>query len=223
MNTALFYKEWIKVRWYFLLSVIATLGLSGYTMLRINRVVNHKGVEHVWEVMLQRDAIFIDLLQYMPLIVGLLMAIVQFVPEVQRKCLKLTLHLPQKEIRSVIMMMLVGLLLLLIEFASTFIFMDIYLDSILASELKWHILLTALPWYLAGIAAYFLIAWICFEPVWKMRVFNLVIALLILRVFFLSDAPEAYNKFLPYMGLYTLVIICFSWLSVLRFKSGKQD
>ena len=36
----------------------------------------------------------IDMLQYIPLIAGILMAIVQFVPEMQRKCLKLTLHLP---------------------------------------------------------------------------------------------------------------------------------
>ena len=91
---AIFYKEWIKTRWYFLLAVLATLGFTGYCMLRINRVVEMKGAAHVWEVMLQRDVIFIDMLQYIPLIAGILMAIVQFVPEMQRKCLKLTLHLP---------------------------------------------------------------------------------------------------------------------------------
>ena len=90
---AIFYKEWIKTRWYFLLAVLATLGFTGYCMLRINRVVEMKGAAHVWEVMLQRDVIFIDMLQYIPLIAGILMAIVQFVPEMQRKCLKLTLHL----------------------------------------------------------------------------------------------------------------------------------
>ena len=33
------------------------------------------------------------------LIAGILMAIVQFVPEMQRKCLKLTLHLPYPELK----------------------------------------------------------------------------------------------------------------------------
>lgn len=75
---AIFYKEWIKTRWYFLLAVLATLGFTGYSMLRINRVVEMKGAAHVWEVMLQRDVIFIDMLQYIPLIAGILMAIVQF-------------------------------------------------------------------------------------------------------------------------------------------------
>ena len=96
---AIFYKEWIKTRWYFLLAVLATLGFTGYCMLRINRVVEMKGAAHVWEVMLQRDVIFIDMLQYIPLIAGILMAIVQFVPEMQRKCLKLTLHLPYPELK----------------------------------------------------------------------------------------------------------------------------
>ena len=96
---AIFYKEWIKTRWYFLLAVVTTLGFTGYCMLRINRVIEMKGAAHVWEVMMQRDAIFIDMLQYIPLIAGVLMAIVQFVPEMQRKCLKLTLHLPYPELK----------------------------------------------------------------------------------------------------------------------------
>ena len=56
---AIFYKEWIKTRWYFLLAVVTTLGFTGYCMLRINRVIEMKGAAHVWEVMMQRDAIFI--------------------------------------------------------------------------------------------------------------------------------------------------------------------
>ena len=191
---AIFYKEWIKTRWYFLLAVVATLGFTGYCMLRINRVVEMKGAAHVWEVMLQRDVIFIDMLQYIPLIAGILMAIVQFVPEMQRKCLKLTLHLPYPELKMTGNMLLSGL-----------------------------ILLTALTWYLAGISGYLLVAWICLEPAWKRRILNLIIAVLLLRIFFLSPTPEAYNKFLPYLVVYTLLTASFSWLSIVRFKAGKQD
>ena len=205
---AIFYKEWIKTRWYFLLAVLATLGFTGYCMLRINRVVEMKGAAHVWEVMLQRDVIFIDMLQYIPLIAGILMAIVQFVPEMQRKCLKLTLHLPYPELKMTGNMLLSGLILILVCFASNFLLMEVYLNGILAHELKNHILLTA---------------WICLEPAWKRRILNLIIAVLLLRIFFLSPTPEAYNKFLPYLVVYTLLTASFSWLSIVRFKAGKQD
>ena len=155
---AIFYKEWIKTRWYFLLAVITTLGFTGYCMLRINRVVEMKGAAHVWEVMMQRDAIFIEMLQYIPLIAGVLMAVVQFVPEMQRKCLKLTLHLPYPELKMTGNMLFSGLVLLLVCFASNFLLMEIYLSGVLAHELKNHILLTALTWYLAGISGYLLLS-----------------------------------------------------------------
>ena len=137
---AIFYKEWIKTRWYFLLAVVTTLGFTGYCMLRINRVIEMKGAAHVWEVMMQRDAIFIDMLQYIPLIAGVLMAIVQFVPEMQRKCLKLTLHLPYPELKMTGNMLFSGLVLLLVCFASNFLLMEVYLSGVLAHELKNHIL-----------------------------------------------------------------------------------
>ena len=120
-------------------------------------------------------------------------------------------------------MLFSGLVLLLVCFASNFLLMEIYLSGVLAHELKNHILLTALTWYLAGISGYLLVAWICLEPAWKRRIINLIIAVLLLRIFFLSPTPEAYNKFLPYLLVYTLLTASFSWLSIVRFKAGKQD
>ena len=151
--SAIFYKEWIKTRWYLLLALLVTLGFAGYSMLRINRVASMKGVEHVWEVMLARDTVFVDLLEYIPLLTGILLALVQFVPEMHRKCLKLTLHLPYPQLRMINLMLFYGLLALVICFAANYLLMGIYMQDILAPELYSRILLTALPWYLAGIAA----------------------------------------------------------------------
>ena len=120
-------------------------------------------------------------------------------------------------------MLLSGLKQLLDCFASNLQLMELYLNEILAHELKSHILLTALTWYLAGISGYLLVAWICLEPAWKRRILNLIIAVLLLRIFFLSPTPEAYNKFLPYLVVYTMLTASFSWLSIVRFKAGKQD
>ena len=223
MLKAIFFKEWIKTRWYLLLALLVTLGFSGYGMLRIDRVVTLKGVGHVWEVMLSRDTIFIDLLKYIPLLAGLLLAVVQFVPEMHRKCLKLTLHLPYSQQKMVVAMLFYGLVALLVCFGLNFLLMGVYLNGILAAELQRHILLTAVPWFVAGLAAYFLVAWVCLEPTWKRRVLNLLVSLLLLRIFFLSDTPEAYNSFVPLLVVFTLLTATLSWLSVCRFKIGKQD
>lgn len=223
MLKAIGYKEWIKTKWYFLLALSGTLGFAGYCMLRIDRVVEFKGASHVWEVMLSRDAIFIDLLQYIPVLTGVLMAVVQFVPEMHRKCLKLTLHLPYPALRMVMAMLGSGVLLLTICFVLNFLLMWGYLHTVLAPELTSRILLTALPWYLAGITGYLSAAWVCLEPAWKRRVVNLVVSLFVLKIFFMSSTPEAYNSFLPWLVVYTLLAASLSWLSVVRFKAGKQD
>lgn len=223
MIKAIFYKEWIKTRWCFLLAMAVTLGFAGYCMLNMNRVINLKGAVHIWEVMISRDAVFVDLLQFIPLLVGILLAIVQFVPEMQRKCLKLTLHLPYPELKMIGSMLLFGIILLAVCFAANYLLMGLYLQSVVAKELVRHVLLCAAPWYLAGFSAYLLTSWICLEPTWKRRISNLIISILILKIFFLSSVPEAYNGFLPWLALYTVLTASFCCLSVSRFKAGKQD
>lgn len=223
MIQAIFYKEWIKTRWYLLSATLFMVGITGYSMLRIDRTITLQGIDHLWVVMVQKDAIFIDLLQFVPLIAGILLATVQFFPEMQRKCLKLTLHLPYSQKKTVLTMLIYGISALIGCFAMSFIIMGIYLPQHFTSELVQRILLSAAPWFLAGFAGYLLISWVCLEPTWKRRIFNLVVAALIFRVYFLAPGAEAYNCFLPWLILYTLLTATLSWISVIRFKMGKQD
>lgn len=223
MIKAIFYKEWIKTRWYWLLALLLSTGFAGYAMLRIARVYSLKGAEHLWIVMLQRDAIFVDFLQFVPLFVGLVFALVQFVPEMHHKSFKLTLHLPIRATRAVTAMLSFGTALLIVIFAISLTLMWGYMQSILMPELWQHIIRSTLPWYLAGLAAYLLTAWIALEPTWKLRVGNGVVTLLLLRLYFMAPAPEAYNDFLPLLTVITLSYSLLSMLSLTRFRDGRQD
>lgn len=223
MEQTIFYKEWLKTRWYLLVALAVSWGFTGYCLLRIARVLRLMGAEHLWLVMLERDAIFIDPLTYIPLIVGGLFALVQFVPEMQQSRLKLTLHLPCPHTRMVAAMLGYGLLVLVAAYASCFALMGVYLHGILPGELRAHILLTALVWHMAGLAAYLLGAWVCLEPTWRRRIVNLLVSACLLRVFYLSTVPEAYNPSLPWLAAATLTFMLLPQLSVQRFKAGKQD
>ena len=134
MIQAIFYKEWIKTRWYWLLATLFMIGITGYSMLRIGRTIAIQGIDHLWVVMVQKDAIFIDLLQFVPLLIGILLAAVQFFPEMQRKCLKLTLHLPYSQKKMVMSMLAYGVLALVTCFAMSFIMMGVYLPQHFTSE-----------------------------------------------------------------------------------------
>ena len=218
----MFYKEYLKTRWYLLLLMLTTLGFAGYGLLRMHRVIALHGVGHVWEVMLTRDVIFIDLLEFVPLIGGILLAVVQFAPEMYHKCLKLTLHLPVSHLKVVNQMLLFGVAAWVIIVALNFLLIMGYASSLLATELWSRMVLTALPWYLAGLSGYLLSAWIILEPAWPRRFFNVVVALLVLKVYFISEQPMAYVGFLPLLCVYTFLLLSLSWISICRFKEGKE-
>jgi hypothetical protein len=116
-----------------------------------------------------------------------------------------------------------GMSMMVLVCAPALLLMWAYLQSVLAPELYWHILLSAMPWYLAGMAAYLLTAWVALEPTWGRRVLNLVLGVLLLRIYFLAPAPEAYNDFLPLLAIITLCYSILSVLSLTRFRDGRQD
>lgn len=222
MQKAIFFKEWIKARRYFWGTAAVSLCFVVYVLLRLNRVVEFKGAAHLWEILLTKNTVFIELLEYIPLAIGILLAVAQFVPEMLQKRLKLTLHLPFPQQRMILSMVLAGILMLAVIFAVHYLILWGYLMYVLAPELWIRILLTALPWYLAGFAAYLFTAWICLEPVWKRRGIYALIAAAVLRIFFVSDMPEAYNCMLWILLFWTIGITGFSLLSVNRFKQGKE-
>lgn len=223
MLNAILYKEWIKLRWYALLAVLVTTGVTAWCLLRMDRAIALRGAGHIWEVMVLKNAVFIDHLQFVPLLAGVLAALVQFVPEMQRKCLKLTLHLPCPQQRMVFTMLAAGVSVLIGCFAVNFLLMLGWLGIVLPAELTRNVLSVATPWYLAGLAGYLLTAWVCLEPTWRVRVGELLVGALIVRVCYLSAVPHAYDGFLPWLAVFTLVLSVLSWLSVARFKAGRQD
>ncbi|MBR0037963.1 MAG: hypothetical protein IJP70_10050 [Bacteroidales bacterium] len=218
----MYYKEWIKTRWYLLLMFLSTSGFAGYCLLRLHRVIALKGIGHVWEIMLTHDVVFVDYLKYVPLVAGLLLAVVQFAPEMYHKCLKLTLHLPVSHLTVITQMLGFGVAIVLVCDILNFIILWSYMHQVLAYELWSRCLLTALPWYLAGLAAYLLAAWTILEPDWRRRVFNLLVSLLVIKIYFISDAPASYNGFLPYLSVFTLALLPLNWISIARFKEGKE-
>ena len=146
------------MRCFYPLSALFLFGATAYALLRVQRVITFKGAAHVWEVMLEKEVVFIDILQYLPALLGVLLAVVQFVPEMAQKRLKLTLHLPFPQWKMILLMSGIGLGALALLFIVQTAVLWGYFHALLAPELVARILLTALPWYLAGLTLYLLTA-----------------------------------------------------------------
>ncbi len=222
MFRAIFYKEWIKTRWFLLVALLAVGGTTIYTIFRMAKVFELKGAAHIWEVMITRNAIFIDIFQYIPVFVGIVFALMQYIPEMNSKRLKLTLHLPCSGNSLLSAMQSFGVVALLGVLVPFYVIMLIYMPSVMAVELYQRVLLTSLPWFLAAFSAYFIVTAIVLEPTWKRRVIYCLFALPIISIYFLSSTPAAYTQFYSLVPL-TVIQFLFAFTSVARFKAGAQD
>ncbi len=156
-------------------------------------------------------------------IAGALLALSQWIPEIQRKRLKLTLHLPYSQTGMLAMITVYGLVALTVLFGLQALASAWAMGTWVPAELVTHILRTMAVWYLAGWAAYLFTSALCLEPTWRMRVVLLLVAAGALRLMFLSGVPEAYNGFFPWMFVYVLLSGGLLFSGVARFKEGLQD
>jgi hypothetical protein len=222
MIKAILYKEWIKTRYLFLLAAVILVTFTAYCQLRISKVVSLRGTAHLWEILLTRDHTFYETMRYVPLFSGILLALFQFIPEMLQKRLKLCLHLPLAQNKIIGIMLGFGVSLLVTLFVITYLIIFLYLNRILASELTTRIMLTMLPWFIAGIAGYAFVAFTVLEPTWRHRLLNVLAGIAFIRIFFLSSYAEAYNQVIVWLLIITFVLVGLSFLSVSRFKDGIQ-
>lgn len=223
MEKALIYKEWLKTRRVFFAAVVLALALAAYAVLMMNRLIELKGVDHLWLIMLLKDNTFIDIIKYSPTIIGIAVGAAQMVPEMTQKRLKLTLHLPYPQQHLVALMLATGVAELLLIFLAQIAVLVIYDFTILPGELVWRVALTALPWYFAGFTAYLFVTAICLEGTWRMRVVLALLAIASLMIYFLQPALEAYNGMIATMLIFIILLTLLSFGSVIRFKEGRQD
>lgn len=220
MIRSLFFKEWLKTRMAVVLAGVATMGLCAYLLITIGRVMESHGMMAVWDTLLNRDTLLIEPLRFVPIVVGVLLGVAQILPEMTQKRIKLTLHLPIENWKSIGIMVLYGAVVMaglaVLNLGVCFGVMSVWLPA----EILKHIFLTAVVWYLAGLLAYFFTVWVVLEPTWKLRIPEMLFAAACLRGFYMSTMPEAYNAFLPIMAVFTVLCSALPLLSIDRFKKG---
>ena len=224
MYSSIIFKEWLKTRRVFYVSLAVALLVAIYVILRTNSLINEHGIVSLWLSMLLKDISNVDTLTYIPLAIGLAVGIAQMVPEVSQKRLKLTLHLPFPQFRLVAMMLVTGLLELLFIYIVQSGVILIYDATIFHGELVSRVFLTMLPWYLAGFIAYLFVTAVCLEGTWYMRILLSLVGVAVLLVMFLQPTTMgAYNYMIVTIIIFIAIITIFSFGSIARFKEGHQD
>lgn len=222
MWKSIVYKEWLKIRKVSILSfavgVLFVIGI--YLTVRHDLIISD--AESFWNSIVNRRYIFFTVFEYVPLIMGLAITVAQFVPEVIDKRIKLTLHLPLNEETVVLRMVGFGLAVTLGIFAV--LFMMFYGAGLyyFPSEIVRMAGLTIAPWFLAGVAAYLLGAFVILEPVWKYRILYILFSASFLHLFFKSSLAGAYGPVLPLLVILVGMCSISTLFSIYRFRKGEM-
>jgi hypothetical protein len=200
---------------------IVFVGIGVYSFMRIEEDIRLLGMVNYWDSLIQKEVSFFSYFKFLPLLLGALLAIMQYVPELQSKRLKLTLHLPLSDWKIIATMLVYGLTVVLLFVIISLTLLLLGLRINFPPEVVTAVFKDILPWFLAGLAAYLLASWVCIEPVWRQRVLNFLPTVGTLSFFFISGKPGAYQPMFVYLIVFVAIAFSFSFYSAIRFKEGK--
>jgi len=224
MIKSLLYKEWLKVRWSYIGLILINLIVVVNICVSLFNDFKFYKQNQIYDGVLSWGYVFYIDLMYIPLATGLLLSVVQFFPEINSSRLKLTLHLPMKEGKSLLTMQFYGLSLLMLIF-----FIDAGIISILTSayfpiEVVKNFLIVSLPWFLAGLTAYIFISLIFVEPSWSRRILLAIVGVGFVNLLFsniIAMGIEAiFSKSYFYFILITFLLTPIILLAGYNYKKG---
>ncbi len=199
MVQSIFYKEWLKLRIFWCLAFLVHIGMVIYLLLGIRSTLITAGVVETWATMIGRDVLMITPLMYLPPLTGIVLALCQWLPEMQLKRIRLTLHLPVDYTLSIGTMLLSSIIGLCLIYATDAAVLAAVGRVWLPCELVWRTFVTCLPWYIGGLIAYTVTTWCILEPLWRVRVVNLLIGAPLVAVCFLTSQPACYTRMMPWL------------------------
>lgn len=222
MFKSILYKEWIKTQWFILAYLaLAMIGIA-VLFLNIQHDFTFSGGKSIWNRILFRDYAYFSHLKFIPIIGGLILGIAQYFPETVDKRIKLLFHLPANENKLLMQMLLYGtiqltlcfivLLALFMGLSSLFFPYEIISDAAISIT----------PWFLAGYAAYFLSGLIVLEPLWRYRVYYLIVLGAFLSLFFKTALIAAYSSLNITLIIITISLSISLLFSGYRFRKGVQ-
>jgi hypothetical protein len=221
MIKSVFFKEWLKIRWAAAGVLVAFLLMLGYIYLNTSYYMRFMEPNGMWYDVVIRGLIFYgDLYIYLPLFAGILIGTTQFVPEISASRLKLTLHLPMRENMMLLTMLFIGTAVMLIIFLISYIILSIIATLFFPVEVLWSLIITSLPWYLAGLIAYWAVAMISIEILWLVRVALLIVFFGFTNLLFYLSTFNTYENSIVIYLILSMFFAFQIFLSAYRFRKG---
>ncbi len=222
MWKSIIYKEWIKVGWYLALLTVFGILVLGIIFLGVQHDKIFSNANNYWYAILFNGYKYYSLLKFIPLLMGIVFAFAQFYPEIVNKRIKLTFHLPLKEDKVILIMLLFGTVCLMAGYGIMAGLFWAVSRFFFAVEIVNAALISVAPWFLAGFGAYFLIGTIILEPVWLYRILYTITAVLFIPLYLADSISGGYRPAILPLAFLTVLISVSLLFSAYRFRKGEM-
>ena len=222
MWKSVIYKEWLKIKWFFIIAAVLGVFVVGYIFIKVQHDFKFNDPNNYWYIIMFMKVKYFSLLKFIPIVIALAISVAQYFPETVSKRIKLTFHLPINENKILLIMMLFGTACLLACY--TFLLSIFYVLSTIyfPADIILPAVISIVPWFLSGFAIYYLVAFIILEPMWKYRFAYIVFAAAIFPVFLESAIAGGYapaNYLLAVLVIGLSISLLFSGY---RFRKGEM-
>ncbi|MCX6328127.1 MAG: hypothetical protein NTZ85_01250 [Bacteroidia bacterium] len=219
---SIIYKEWIKIKGTFLAFLV--LGLIALTIvfLRVRHDILFVDAANYWYSFLFRGSPYYMLLKYLPAVAGLGIAIAQYFPETVDKRIKLTFHLPVEENEILIMMHAFGAATIISMFLFFFLIFIAGSSLFFPSDIIIPSLISIVPWFLGGVAIYFMVSLILLEPIWLYRGLFAIIGGGFITFFYINASIGGYKPIIVSLLLLTALSSIVVLFTGYRFRKGEM-
>lgn len=222
MLKSIIFKEWLKVRWF--LIILTALGVMavGNIFLEVQHYMTFQDANKYWFMFLFQNNQYFSYLKFVPLFIGLAVAVAQYTPEIMRKRIKLTFHLPVVENKMLLSMIGFGFVSILISYMVIFSMFYGLSNHYFPNEIVNAAIISIAPWFLAGIAAYFLASLIIMEAIWKYRIAYFIVACAFVLLYFNYSIIGGYAPVNLKLSILTLLMSVSLLFSAYRFRKGEM-
>ncbi|TYT74399.1 hypothetical protein [Desulfobotulus mexicanus] len=220
MLRALFYKEWIKLRWP--IGILALLGFASLIQagLGLRYLAAMKESADLWEgLILKQQMPYAGHLVF-PVVCGLVLGAAQWFPETRKRSLRLLLHLPLSE--KILIPVVVGTGLLFVCLLAGLHGLGlIFIYSLrFPQEIVTGILWAWFPHMLAAMALYCGAAMVLMETSWWRRIMGACLVYFFFKMLSAGGQPASYGQSIWIYALVTMSLVIMLFLPVMRAKRG---
>lgn len=222
MWKSILYKEWLKLKWIFLIFNILGIMAVISVFLNVQHDFKFLGATTYWYNFLFLGTQYFHLLKYVPLVIGIAIGVAQYFPETVNKRIKLSFHLPVNENKTLIVMMICGTFALMVSFGAMFLLFWGLSNHFFPQEIVYDAVVSVTPWFLAGFAIYYFISLIVLEPVWKYWILYGLIGYAFIGLYLESSMSCGFEPVNLKFIVLTILLSLSSLFSAYRFRKGEM-